>query len=483
MDVINATLLITTLFFNDTVSPLPGISLSTNSDPTAATPRNAFITSSSTIADMITTESSTTVTSDATTLVDVITTSDTSTGGNKTSDKFLLTIEMINAKKVKTFIPAIVYTSLLMIVGIPGNAMALYVYFSKWKRSSTRTFILTLAMVDLVNCCSSLPFEIVMMSLPLRFDSGIVCKIFRFSTYLCNTSAALILVAIAVDRYQRICNPLEDHMSSKTAKISIGVIMLISVITLAPSLILYGTFTVPIPISSTTILFGKMCSIENYFLQSHPAYPLAYFIFHMAATFIIFIILTILYSFIGIQVCRRNRLRAMSRSVRSLSDFSVEDEDDKLYIGSNANTNKKSSETEELNKNTNKNGRHKTNGNVPPAPGAVRMVFMSAANMFKKRSQSVAERRAIRIGKTTVMLIVVTVVYVISFVPFIALSIHRLVDRAAYSNLDPSAESAYNLFFRLYLLNCAANPLIYSFCNELFRKECKAVIKRIFGRK
>ena len=71
----------------------------------------------------------------------------------------------------------------------------------------------------------------------------------------------------------------------------------------------------------------------------------------------------------------------------------------------------------------------------------------------------------VRIGKSTYMLFLITLVYIISFLPFYILAIIRQSQTLFVEQLSPAGSVAYHVFLRSYLLSSAINPLIYSFCN------------------
>ena len=170
----------------------------------------------------------------------------------------ILYLEKLNEEKLRTQLPAIIYTAILMIVGTPGNSIVIYVYFFKWRRSTSRMFILYLALLDLVNCITTLPMEIYIMRYSVMLDIPFVCKLSRFSTYTMNSSSALILIGIAVDRFKRICKPYTRTFSESFSKaICIGAI-LISFNLTWPAIVLYGTREVRLGDAT-----GYSCLIEN----------------------------------------------------------------------------------------------------------------------------------------------------------------------------------------------------------------------------
>jgi hypothetical protein len=58
---------------------------------------------------------------------------------------------------------------MLMIIGVIGNTIVLYVYKFRFRRSTSRIFILSLAVFDLITCLLGMPFHIMDMLYPYMF--------------------------------------------------------------------------------------------------------------------------------------------------------------------------------------------------------------------------------------------------------------------------------------------------------------------------
>ncbi|XP_052700910.1 neuropeptide S receptor-like [Crassostrea angulata] len=388
------------------------------------------------------------------------------------NDVVVLTAEEYYAREVSLNTPALVYTILLLIIGLPGNFVVLYVYTEKWGRSSTRTFILGLAILDLVNCLVTYPMEIALLTRPLLFDFPVLCKVTRFTTYWCNTASVLILIAIAVDRYQRICRPLSKPMTTRTAKFVIFYAMGVAVVSMWPALVLYGTKSTPV---SRTVV-SKLCQIQDNFHVT--VYPLVFFVLHGVCTVIIFLILTVIYLLVGIKVCKLRTFRSKSCSVTSISEFA--DEDDQLYLGNCKGAKNSELELQPLKGQKNKRPENGSKDDIPPAPGAIKVALKTTSDTLKKAQKSVTDKRFRRVSKTTIMLFLVTLMYVICFLPFLGIVFHRTIHKDAFMIMTRSEKMAFNVILRSYLLSCAINPIIYSFCSELFRKECTYLFKKLF---
>lgn len=348
----------------------------------------------------------------------------------------LITLDYVIQHKLQENIAAIVFTCVLLLIGIPGNSLVCYVYL-RWKeKGSSKVFILSLAIVDLFNCLITMPTELAMMTNPMNFDFNIICKLSRFFTYLCNTFAALIMVVIAIDRYQRICSSSKRGMSVRHANIGIVICLVVSIFSTWPALVMYGTFTTVLD----TNVFAKNCLVENRFLNS--PFVLSYFAFHSIATITIFTVISVLYSFIGIAVYKRWKFRKqyMSNSKDVLVRLS------RTNNSQNNLTSRESTTVDSLS--VIRNVKIK---DVHTPPGIPKL----------------------RLEKTTLMLFIVTLAYILSFLPFLSLAIHRSVHPGEWEHISYGGEVVYQVFLRSYLINSCANPIIYSFFNALFRRECE----------
>ena len=74
-----------------------------------------------------------------------------------------------------------------------------------------------------------------------------------------------------------------------------------------------------------------------------------------------------------------------------------------------------------------------------------------------------------RIGKSTLMLFLITLAYIISFLPYYTLAIIRQSNDKFSTQLSDARYMIYHMFLRSYQLSSAINPVIYSFCNAQFR--------------
>ena len=122
---------------------------------------------------------------------------------NSSAFQTVKTLEELNNEKAHHLIPTVVFLSILIAVGITGNIMVLVAYSRKYRPSTFRTFILTLAVVDLSSCLIGMPMELVDNLYPLTFYNEEFCKIGKFLGQILKIGSALIVFLMAVVRYQK----------------------------------------------------------------------------------------------------------------------------------------------------------------------------------------------------------------------------------------------------------------------------------------
>ena len=194
-------------------------------------------------------------------------------------------VQIINDEMVQLLTPAVVYISLVMVLGLFGNAFVCFYYTFKEKKSTNTFFIVVLSVYDLLACFITMPTEIVIIALYYTFVDNLACKILRFVNIFLVIGSMLTLVAIATDRYKRICHVARPQMDMSQARRVSVVIVLISILIALPSLFIYEIDRVPIGNNSTLDLHGHTCTRTK--KETHLIYVLAY----TATHFFVFVVL------------------------------------------------------------------------------------------------------------------------------------------------------------------------------------------------
>ncbi|XP_050397486.1 orexin receptor type 2 [Patella vulgata] len=344
----------------------------------------------------------------------------------------------LNDNKARLYIPVIVFLIFLSVVGTFGNILVCCVYWKKAYKASSHYFILTLAILDLVTCLIGVPTEIFDLRYPYVFFFPIVCKILRFIHSSTIISSSSVLIAVAFDRYYRICR-LGKQFSVRKARILCIVSVILGILTSWPSVLLFGQKTIELGIPG---VYGADCSTDDSVRGT--IYPTLYYGFLFNLFFMTVVFFAILYTKIGLEIWRRKKAH--------ISDNFGNSETVKNSI-----TNTVSDPTStEMSSDVDDNchiGKH-----------------------VKVKIQK--PRQRMRVGRTTTVLFAVTLAYILSFLPYLIVMVLRSVLKDFESGLDDIGEVIYKFCVKSFFINNAINPIIYSFLNASFRKDAKQLLRR-----
>ncbi|CAI9715918.1 neuromedin-U receptor 1-like isoform X3 [Octopus vulgaris] len=351
-------------------------------------------------------------------------------------------LEGLSAQSAKRNLPVILYLAFLMIIGIFGNSLVLYVYSYRFKRSSSVYFIISLGIFDLLACVIAIPVEIYDIQHKYTFYSPIACTLVRYCGSFVQYSSVYLLVGVAIDRYIKICYPLKMISPKKIKWMCVGA-AIAGVISSSPTFLLYGIKKEKTPHPD---IHGGNCSIAQKY--SRTLFEMIYFLL-MSATFVACVLLMIiLYSLIWCTVKRR-RGSVIGDSVRKTSET---DSTKRMYYK----------------KQTSVNSDDDNNSVFLPNNHS-----KSSSKRLRRRMSSVsAVLKKIKVTRTTVLLFAVTLAFILSYFPSVVAMV--------YLKKIPKYELLYTFFVKFSFMNNAINPIIYSFLNVNFRTECKELLKRCY---
>ena len=377
-------------------------------------------------------------------------------------------------------LPSLIYVCILLLIGIPGNILVIYVYLLKWNKSTSRVFILALGLYDFVNCMTSMTMEVALILNFLKFDYPVLCKVSRFITATINSGSTFVLVAIAVDRFRRICRIHKSYINTTQAKFIVAGSALFAVATSWPALFLYGTRTFLIPAKGAVVV-GKTCLIEDAMVET--IFPFIFALFLLGGHFIVDVILVVHYTMIGEVVCRQHHARKSmklsgntpySKAEISVSQATLTMEDlDKKPKPLKNNQSRPPSFLQF--KDSIKKGDQRQSKKTQ------KKLMLELKQSLRSKTSTQSEKRGgkIHAGKTTLMLFLVTVGFILSFLPYSILVIIRYQDVNFYYRLSNSGKSVFQLFLRSYLFNSVLNPIVYCFVSKQFRQKSKEGLKSI----
>ncbi|XP_062575291.1 5-hydroxytryptamine receptor 2B-like [Saccostrea cucullata] len=351
---------------------------------------------------------------------------------------------------------AIGYMSIFSVVGTIGNALVLYV-FPRYKKKLTSTiFILTLAGVDFVTCCVTIPSTIATEAAKFQLKYDIICQIYIFLITTTVPFSAFVMVAIAMDRYLCIVYPFKHAMTIRRAKITVGSLCAFAALLGITCCSQYRITPVPVPTAvyqNITLLPNSSISYISHHdyvcLAQDTEFLYIYQKIYSSLFGICALIIIILYSLIYRSVLARRRNIGMFLSGNCCGIWSSQCFTEQTEITVLNNRDVKNAQDdhkveEKCNKTVQKNGNTQISiRDVILEPGSV-----SKAKLEKTRIANI---------KTAFLLSIVALVFIVAFLPswLVALRVLPLNIIVIY----------------MYFIYNVVNPVIYAFFHKTFREQ------------
>ncbi|XP_014790998.1 neuropeptide Y receptor type 6 [Octopus bimaculoides] len=263
-------------------------------------------------------------------------------------------------------------------VGLIGNIFVIYIYARQSQKSNVDTFILVLAVNDLIGCIFGMPLEMAELYPAIQSDG--LCKLYKFIVFINSLMSSMILLVIAVERYRKICCPHGKQMTLKLRRILIFLTTVISVALVLP--VLFHFDGVPF-IHENKIYVICGCDLRR---SSLWFYALAALIINI----MLFLSMTVLYILVQKTIAQRSRKRQRGKAA------------------SQARTNQ---------------------------------------------------------SHTNIVLILISILLFISFSPTLIFFVMY-----PYFKDSNSLQICKVVLYRTWILNSSLNPMVYGFCNKIFRK-------------
>lgn len=371
------------------------------------------------------------------------------------------------------------YLMTFSLAGSVGNAFVIYIFSRKREKSTTTVFILVLAMTDFFTCLVIIPFTIYYEVMAKKINSNVQCKVYMFLITSNIPFSAFIMVLIAFDRYFKICRPWNQCLDIRMSKkIVIAVLIFALSLGIIPSLT-HGVYPISDETSTkenvtTSPVFagdkqgahngtvmvlnntayqdlrpkfpGNVSSnssdmrriYEGYCMPVHEYFSQIFMNTYQNTYASLFLIscafVTVLYALIFKSIT----LRRYKKSKRA---FKGMDRRTSTAITNTCTTRLTTTEPPE----TDQNRRAPTNNNY-----------------VNESKRSVRNKLRLANIKTAGILFVVTIVFILAFLPAWLMSI-----RVIKANI---------IVYYLYFSHNIANPIIYAFFNVTFRKDIRNAV-------
>ena len=361
-------------------------------------------------------------------------------------------------------IPVTVFLAILSVVGSIGNIHAFLVYYLRYKPSNHRTFVVSLAAIDLVASAISVPFELYDIRYSYTFMSAITCKSFRTLNHVVIVASGVLLGVIAVERYRKACKPLDAQLGPRGAIAACVVTVIGSIIFSIPAFFLYDAAekVIPDPGYLNFTLHGFDCRVANKYSKS--MFNKGYNGFYLFLSTVVFIICVIMYSFVGRALYKQVKFRQKTQSFKrrpSTSSVSSVNQNkiDKLYPNGSDIQDEESSSGHERKR------------------SLFRQSSVASLGVSSPRKK---QRRMDRTRKITFMFLVATAVSYIGYVPNLVILLIKGMSRKRYAAIQASLGiGTTSILLRMYFLNNVTNPIVYCFMDERFRSECKMLYRKL----
>ncbi|KAM4536645.1 cholecystokinin receptor type A [Odontesthes bonariensis] len=331
--------------------------------------------------------------------------------------------------------------SLIFLLSVLGNSLIIVVLVrNRRMRTVTNLFLLSLAVSDLMVSLVCIPFTLI-PNLMRDFIFGIgICKLVMYFMGVSVSVSTFNLVAISLERYSAICNPLTSRTwqtKSHAAKV------------ITATWVVSFVLMLPYPISSTLKPFtrldnstGHMCRLvwPNDTIQQSWYVSLLLLLFLIPG-----IVMMTAYGLISLELYQGIRFELSSRKSlrdRPSSTSSIKPGDsDGCYLQAS----KKKSLT------------------VSSSSGANPSSNATPGRVFSNSSTSnlMAKKRVIR------MLLVIVFLFFLCWTPIFVVNAWQAFDRRSAYRLTGAPISFIHL---LSYTSACVNPIIYCFMNKRFRQ-------------
>lgn len=378
-----------------------------------------------------------------------------------------VTLEELNERETVTRIAAIIYLSLLMIIGVPGNLLVIAVYHLSVKRRTTnRLFITALAVSDFLVCTMTVPFEIIQMTHQLTFYSNWTCKIFRAINVLLPLVSSFILIALSGDRMRRVCQPLRSQLTPRQALRCVLFVSFGALLFSWPEAVISG-ITESSLINNLT---GYDCSFSDRFVGT--SYTTIYSSTLLTIYMSCIIALIIMYIIIGQKVISHAHFRSTFTRHKSTDDTQSTASTNKL----NKDIPKYSSEDQRESKSSDEEDRSRQLSELQSK---------SSENITKGESKTLDRKGEMKLSqssrKVTKIAFVISFCFILSYIPSVAVKLNASVASGNFVS-NATTKAVFPILARTFIINNIVNPIIYWFLDLTFREKSTIIFNRLICR-
>lgn len=178
------------------------------------------------------------------------------------NDTFLLPTEISPSIIGARHWIALVCYGIVFLLGVPGNALVVWVTAFRMPNSVNAQWFLNLAVADLL-CCLSLPVLMVPLAQDQHWSFGaLACKLFSGVFYMMMYCSVLLLVVISLDRFILVTKPVwcQNNRQPRQARILCFIIWILALLGSSPY---FAHMELQDPTGTKTVCSGSYSSLGH----------------------------------------------------------------------------------------------------------------------------------------------------------------------------------------------------------------------------
>ena len=369
---------------------------------------------------------------------------------------------------MRAFLPVNILYSITLVAGFIGNIFVISIYATKMRKNQreSRYFIPVLASYDLMVCILSEIYFLSNTFFKASFRSDELCKILLFFLVQTMMTSDAFLLAIAIQRYTKICRPLGRQMTLFWRRLAVALIVTANIMYSVPTAFVSGVQEFQVDYRNMTIT-GKSCSTGN---NRYPLFQLVYYGIIMLILVVNIVVTAGMYTPIALVIYRTfGRRNAQQRTESSSEDLESNCSHD---TSSNSTVTTRYSENKPPKVNT-----FSTSRIEGAKISVIGKDYRQTRIQQNKRKASKKEK----LPKTNfnMMFFGIIFVYVVAYIPTAVVLTYATLDDTIWTKNSYDVITFYTFLIRSYAFNHAANPFIYVY----FDIKLRVHVKQLFCRK
>lgn len=446
-------------------------------------------------------------------------------------------IQNLNDEMTLSVMPVTVFIGIEAVIGFVGNVLIILVYSRHYETSNFRYFVLSMAVIDLTSCFTTLPGEMFSQMNWYTYQYTWICKVKSYFNVFTAWGSASILLLLGFDRYRKICRPLQWQIQPAMARRLCILSFVLSSLMAVPILMLWGTQSYLYQYEGVVLNVSICEKSETY---ANDIYPLIY----IGSVYVIPLgIMVCVVSTLNVLTARKlfgrqrpflknHTFNTKSPSTTTLTKAMVSDTSSldamdirKVSVSSISVISccgNISNGTEDVNQD-NAGNLHQTidqsdqnqtsecsvkqtlhttltllrpGDNIvnPPkrantypchknanSASSLSPLFLSLKRKFdasfSEKNIPNKDKKGDAVRQKTIIMLVLTIMFVVTMTMYVVLTSMVAATEGVLKNLSNSEKAAYFFFWRLYFVNTNINPLLYGYMDPRFRTGLQSIFK------